>query len=403
MSGKCSFIARIHDLNFETGSFIYDVNGNVTTDGTRGVTLTYNYLNLPQTVSGNRTMSYTYDASGRKLRKVSGSITTEYIDGIQYDNGVLSFIQTEEGRILKSGTAYNYEYALKDHLGNNRVTFDKFSGAIRKVGEENYYPFGLNKHIQVNAGSKYLYNGKELQEELEVYDYGARFYDPVIGRWTTVDPLAEDYDDVSPYNYVFNNPIKLIDPDGRGPGPGPGIGSNPLMVMAKGFEYYFQAGASFVDKAGGKIEAFFSFGGKNEGTSGVLNGNISNETRTTITVGTTAKDFFTPTSNNGSVAPSPFKVSFKTTNETKTTVSGKVTVEGVDIHAKNVTSTDNSTGKVNNTTTVTVGKNQTGVFVEKGTNGTKSGVRTEQKISAPNGFFIKFGGSISVGKEDKSK
>ncbi|MBC7915733.1 MAG: RHS repeat-associated core domain-containing protein [Pyrinomonadaceae bacterium] len=202
---------------FKTGSFVYDVNGNVTTDGTRGITLAYNYLNLPQTVSGSRTMSYLYDAGGRKLRKVSGSITTEYIDGIQYDNGVLSFIQTEEGRIIKSGSLYNYEYILKDHLGNNRVTFDKFSGAIRKVGEENYYPFGLNKHFQVNAGSKYLYNGKELQDELDMYDYGARFYDPVIGRWNVIDSKAEPGRRWSPYTYGFDNPMRFVDPDGMWP------------------------------------------------------------------------------------------------------------------------------------------------------------------------------------------
>jgi RHS repeat-associated protein len=79
---------------------------------------------------------------------------------------------------------------LTDHLGNNRVTFDQTNG---KVGEDDYFPFGLNAKRQVNAANKYLYNKKELQKELTQYHCGARLDDPVIGRWLSTDPMAEKY------------------------------------------------------------------------------------------------------------------------------------------------------------------------------------------------------------------
>jgi len=203
-----------------TGTYQYDPNGNVKFDARNQKTIAYNLLNLPQSVTATGfNLSYTYDAAGKKLRKNNGATITDYIEGIQYENGNIIFIQTEEGRAINSGGNYIYEYTLTDHLGNNRLSFDQNSAtAIRQ--QDDYYPFGMEISRGTTASPKneYLYNKKELQEELGQYDYGARFYDPVIGRWGSVDPLTEKMRRHSPYNYGFNNPMRFLDPDGMVPG-----------------------------------------------------------------------------------------------------------------------------------------------------------------------------------------
>ena len=113
----------------------------------------------------------------------------------------------------------------RDHLGNVRLSFSDLNGdgsAQRSeiLQEQNYYPFGLEHygwgHTQTGPEHKYKYNNKELQDAfgLQWYDYGIRFYDPQLARWHVTDPLATEREWLSPYNFVQNNPILRIDPDG---------------------------------------------------------------------------------------------------------------------------------------------------------------------------------------------
>jgi len=203
--------------NVTVMDYQYDGNGNATTDGRNGVTLSYNTLNLPLAASKTGlSMSYVYDATGAKLRKLSNmEATSDYVYGIQYTGGNIEFIMTEEGKARNNGGVYSYEYNLSDHLGNVRYTFNRHptTGALQTLQVDNYYAFGKQK-VGTAGVNKYLYNGKELQTELGQLDYGARFYDPVIGRWNVIDPLAEKGRRWSPYTYAFDNPMRFIDPDG---------------------------------------------------------------------------------------------------------------------------------------------------------------------------------------------
>ena len=226
-AGTLNYTSYIgNHLNTVTGysprNYSYDDNGNATSDG-MGKGITYNLFNLPQTVTQTNSIAtlatYTYDATAQKLKNTGSDGTWDYINGIVYKNNAIKFINTEEGRAeVKNDGTYHYEYNLKDHLGNNRVSFDQYNNAARMIQEDEYYSFGLRKTIggyDLSSNNRYLYNGKEIQTDLtNQYDYGARFYDPVIGRWTSVDPLAEQERRATPYSYTFDDPIRHTDPDG---------------------------------------------------------------------------------------------------------------------------------------------------------------------------------------------
>ncbi len=231
--------------------YTYDANGNMLTDANKGIStnIAYNHLNLPtQVVLGGGNISYIYDATGVKLKKiVSTGATTEYAGNHVYENGSLKFFNHPEGYFdvtnppTSGELEGDYVYQYKDHLGNIRLSYRDADGngsitaSTEILEENNYYPFGL-KHkgyntnvTSTNIALKRKFGGKEYQDELDLnwYDITARNYDPALGRWMNIDPLAEQMRRHSPYNYAFDNPIYFIDPDGMMPfGPG-----NPIKWL----------------------------------------------------------------------------------------------------------------------------------------------------------------------------
>ena len=136
------------------------------------------------------------------------------------DNKLL-YMLTPEGMVSRSegssGSTYTYNYFVKDHIGSTRVVLAAVGDTLQEIQSTDYYPFGLAHSTNNLNKNKYLFSGKEFQDGtlggsmLGLYDFGARFYDPMLGRWLSQDPMRQF---LSPYLYCANNPVNLIDPSG---------------------------------------------------------------------------------------------------------------------------------------------------------------------------------------------
>src|SRR5690606_18976818 len=117
---------------------------------------------------------------------------------------------------------YVYIYLSNEGNVQQDIYFDDLAITHEKsrvIQNDDYYPFGLTFNSSKRENSvtnAYQYNGKEMQDELGLgmLDYGARMYMSDIGRWGVIDPLAEKSRRWSPYTYVYDNPLRFIDPDG---------------------------------------------------------------------------------------------------------------------------------------------------------------------------------------------
>jgi RHS repeat-associated protein len=247
----------------------YDGNGNLTKDKNKGIlNITYNYQNLPVSItkSGNTRIEYMYDAAGNKraqLYYVNGTLdkTTDFVSNFVYEDKIPVYHQFADGRVVhQSRNPYYAEYCIKDHLGSVRVAYRLFQGQVQSIQVDSYYPFGMNiKDLTANITTvrnmpnEYLYNGKMMQDEMGLgwLDYGARFYDAVLGRFHTQDAFSEKYLDFSPYQYAMNNPLKFIDINGDSAW---SVKRDWNSDDSKGFAKYAQNKLIEYEKSGKKID-----------------------------------------------------------------------------------------------------------------------------------------------------
>ncbi len=221
-------------------NYSWDNNGNLIGDtGKEIIDIEYNVSNMPTTIQFTdlRRIVNNYTFTGERTQKViidenaSPIALTNYIQNIEKklddaNNLIFDSYYLPEGRVtLSENDDIEIHYNIKDHLGNTMVVFkeemDDESGNSNPVALQRhmYYSFGMeldgqwNFNLTEDPSMNYRYNGKELDKdhELDWYAYGARFYDPAIGRFTGVDPISDQFPHVSTYNYAENEPIRHID------------------------------------------------------------------------------------------------------------------------------------------------------------------------------------------------
>ena len=228
----------------ETIEFTYDAMGNrISKKSTSGSTIAYTYYILD--AKGNTVAAYDESASTANTNKTlslkeipitaSSRIGTYKPSGITVRtiaNGVITNKTLTTSNENKRKIGYK-QYEITDHLGNVRATFSdiklstlstakvpcSFTADISSLS--NYYPYGMQMagNTYNTTNSRYGFQGKEKDNEIlgegNEYDFGARLYDPRVGRWLSMDPLAEKFADESPYTAMGNDPVNNIDPDGK--------------------------------------------------------------------------------------------------------------------------------------------------------------------------------------------
>ncbi|MGM9763394.1 MAG: RHS repeat-associated core domain-containing protein [Candidatus Cryptobacteroides sp.] len=223
-------------------SYSYDSDGNMVSDGHRGLELSYNFLNLPARVrvKGSSTLVYSYLSDGTMV-SVSDSISGKglrfrgsFIYRVASDGAEsLESVSGPEGRVYAlSDGGYSDTWFVRDYLGSVRAVVDITDPDVSNLPDvilhrSDYLPSGVAfspaayssassiSGIPQSSLDRWRFNGKPEQVsglcDTGLLDYGARFYDPYIVRWTTADPMAVNYPGTSPYSFCGGDPVNYID------------------------------------------------------------------------------------------------------------------------------------------------------------------------------------------------
>jgi RHS repeat-associated protein len=189
------------------------------------------------------------------LKSPGGDYEKNYIH-IMDDKSRISEVRINPGTAFPGDITDDVVYLLEDQIGSSVVRLNT-SGTV--IDEEEYYPFG-DSSLRTFTYKRYRYVGKERDDESGLYYYGARYYVPWLCRFISCDPKAAEFPNQSSYNYCFNNPINLIDPDGQAPGgPDDPPKSDNTNITYKGGIQIYEAAEAKGAVPGGHSKAIESF------------------------------------------------------------------------------------------------------------------------------------------------